>query len=58
VKVGAKVVVLPQTTEARAPVQRQQTAQQVSMTSSYAAPTRAQRPIVTTWASIARDGLY
>jgi lipoprotein-anchoring transpeptidase ErfK/SrfK len=55
VKVGAKVVVLPQTTEARAPApQRQQTAQQVSMTSSYAAPTRAQR----TWASISPGGLY
>lgn len=56
VKVGAKVVVLPQTTEARAPVQkRQQTVQQsVSLTSSYAAPTRAQR----TWASIVPGDLY
>ncbi|MDO9411243.1 MAG: L,D-transpeptidase [Pseudolabrys sp.] len=57
VKVGAKVIVLPQTTEARAPVQpRQQTVQQqsVSLTSSYAAPTRAQR----TWASIVPGDLY
>ena len=55
VQVGAKVVVLPQATEARAPVQqRQRTAQQVSMTSSYAAPSRAQR----TWASIAPGDLY
>jgi lipoprotein-anchoring transpeptidase ErfK/SrfK len=55
VKVGAKVVVLPQSTEARARApQRQQTAQQVSMTSSYAAPTRAQR----TWASIVPGDLY
>ncbi len=55
VKVGAKVIVLPQTTEARAPVQpRQQTAQQVSLTSSYAPPTRAQR----TWASIVPGDLY
>ena len=55
VKVGAKVIVLPQTTEARAPVQqRQQTAQQVSMTSAYAAPSRAQR----TWASIVPGDLY
>ena len=55
VKVGAKVVVLPQTTEARAPAQRQQTVQQVSsLTSSYAAPSRAQR----TWASIVPGGLY
>jgi lipoprotein-anchoring transpeptidase ErfK/SrfK len=58
VKVGAKVVVLPQTTEARAPAQRQQAAQQVSqrvsMTSSYAAPSRAQ----SAWASITPGDLY
>ena len=56
VKVGAKVIVLPQTTEARAPVQpRRQTVQQVSsMTSSYAPPSRAQRA----WASISPNGLY
>ncbi len=50
--VGAKVIVLPRTTEARTPAQRQQAAQQVSMTSSYAPPSLAQRPIVSTWASI------
>jgi hypothetical protein len=60
VKVGAKVVVLPQATEARAKTlapeasQRQQAAQQVSMTSSYAAPSRAQR----TWASIVPADIY
>ena len=60
VQVGAKVIVLPQTTEARAPVQqRQQTAQQVSsLTSSYAAPSRAQREIRSTWASIVPGDLY
>ncbi len=59
VKVGAKVIVLPQTTEARAPAQpRQQTAQQVSMTSSYAEPSRTQRAIRSTWASIAPSDLY
>ncbi len=57
VKVGAKVIVLPQTTEALAPVQHREAAQPVSMTSSYAAPT-AQRPIVSTWASIRPADLY
>lgn len=60
VAVGAKVVVLPQTTEARAhQPQRRQTVQQVSsMTSSYAAPNRGPRPIEATWASISADDLY
>ena len=52
VQVGAKVVVLPQTTEARAPVQ--QTPQQVSMTSSFAPQSKAQR----TWATISQADLY
>lgn len=59
VQVGAKVIVLPQTTEARArQPQRQQTVQQVSMTSSYAPQARTQRAIVSTWASINPADLY
>jgi lipoprotein-anchoring transpeptidase ErfK/SrfK len=56
VQVGAKVVVLPQTTEARAPAQHREAAQQVSMTSSFApqAATPAQR----TWTNIRQAGLY
>jgi lipoprotein-anchoring transpeptidase ErfK/SrfK len=54
VNVGAKVIVLPKTIEARAPAQRRQTAQSVSsLTSSYAAPSRAQ----TTWATISQADL-
>ena len=56
VKVGAKVVVLPQTTEARVPAQRREAAQQVSMTSSYA-PTPA-TPAQRTWTNIRQAGLY
>ncbi|MDO8878142.1 MAG: L,D-transpeptidase [Pseudolabrys sp.] len=58
VQVGAKVIVLPQTTEARVPAQRQQTVQQVSMTSSYAAEPAPRRQIVSTWASIRPANLY
>jgi lipoprotein-anchoring transpeptidase ErfK/SrfK len=64
VPVGAKVIVLPQTTEARARhPQREaslprQTVQPVSMTSSYAPQARTQRAIVSTWVSIRPAGLY
>ncbi|MDP1906761.1 MAG: hypothetical protein Q8K85_00575, partial [Hyphomicrobium sp.] len=64
VQVGAKVIVLPQTTEARAhrpqrdASQPRQAAQQVSMTSSYAPQARAQRAIVSTWANIRPADLY
>ncbi len=66
VQVGAKVIVLPQTVEARAPAQpRQQTqrpqqvAQQVSMTSSYAAQTmEPQTPAQRTWSGINRGSVY
>lgn len=60
VQVGAKVIVLPQTTEARAhrpqreASQPRQTAQPVSMTSSYAVPSGARR----TWANIRPADLY
>jgi lipoprotein-anchoring transpeptidase ErfK/SrfK len=56
VQIGAKVVVLPQThdTFAQAPQPRQQAMQQVSMSSSYAAPSRVQ----TTWSNIRSAGLY
>jgi lipoprotein-anchoring transpeptidase ErfK/SrfK len=57
VKVGAKVVVLPQTTEARAPAQRRETAQQLTMTSSYA-PQTAATPAQRTWTNIRQAGLY
>lgn len=57
VQVGAKVVVLPQTTEARAPAQRREAAQQVSMTSSYAQQTAA-TPAQRTWTNIRQAGLY
>lgn len=55
VQVGAKIVVLPQTTIARAPAQPQQVqAQQASLSSGYAPESNAQR----TWASIRSNGLY
>ena len=57
VQVGAKVVVLPQATEARAPAQRREAAQQVSMTSSYAQQTAA-TPAQRTWTNIRQAGLY
>jgi len=62
VHVGAKVIVLPQSTEARAhrpqrEAQTPQATQQVSMTSSYAEPSRSQRA-VSTWASISPADLY
>ncbi len=59
VQVGAKVVVLPQTTEARVPAQRREAAQQVSMTSSYAPQTAApQSNAQRAWANISQAGLY
>ena len=66
VQVGAKVIVLPQTVEARAPAQPrqrtqrpQQMAEQVSMTSSYAAQTmEPQTPAQRTWSGINRGGVY
>ena len=63
VNVGAKVIVLPQSTEARAQrpqrdAQSRQATQRVSMTSSYAEPARIQRQIVSTWASIRPADLY
>jgi hypothetical protein len=61
VQIGAKVIVLPQSSPATVaqseqPPARfaQQMPQTVPMTSSYAAPTRTQ----TTWAGITRNGLY
>ena len=59
VQVGAKVVVLPQSTPTtvaqRAPARRQQMqSQQVSLTSGYAPESGAQR----TWAAIRPSGLY
>jgi lipoprotein-anchoring transpeptidase ErfK/SrfK len=56
VQVGAKVIVLPQTHDAIAEAQppRQRIAQQTTMTSSYAPPSRAQR----VWARIGPAGLY
>ncbi len=54
VQVGAKVIVLPQTTEARAPAPRREATHQDSLTSSYAPPSNAQRA----WASITPTDLY
>jgi hypothetical protein len=64
VQVGAKVIVLPQTTEARAHHPQREaslprlTVQPVSMTSSYAPQARTQRAIVSTWVSIRPGELY
>jgi lipoprotein-anchoring transpeptidase ErfK/SrfK len=62
VQVGAKVIVLPQTTEARDNTrrdlaQRRDAAPPASMTSSYAAPT-ATTPAQRTWTNIRQAGLY
>ena len=55
VQVGAKVIVLPQTTVAKAPAQPPQSgAQQAPIASSYAPPSRAQAA----WATIRPAGLY
>ena len=59
VQVGAKVVVLPQTTQARVPAQGHEAARaEPPMSSSYAATSIAPRSIVSTWAIVSQSGLY
>ena len=59
VQVGAKVVVLPQTTQARLPAQGHEAARaEPPMSSSYATTSIAPRSIVSTWTIVSQTGLY